>query len=312
MAWLCFSPVLFETLSPSQHTELSFLPKPPREVLIDWLAAIDKNPALLLQNLNSLRSPRLGIYYEALSAFYWQYFPGHQLLCKNLQVSHNKTTLGEFDFVVQTAAERYHLEVAVKFYLGIANDSGNNDKPSRWSQWIGPNCNDNLNKKLLRLRNHQLPLKNTVAAKQALLHQGITAEGLHSSLQLQGYLFYPAHAPLSAPEGCNPHHCRGLWCYFQDFDDQLTAQSDSFWLILEKSDWLAPAYANHDTQLLDNVALNNTLSAYFTANIETSPPAQPSTQETKTRPLLLARMRKDNSYWLEDYRCFVVPNQWPW
>ena len=66
---------------------------------------------------------------------------------KNYQIQNKKTTVGELDFILQKNHSPIHLEVIYKFYL--YDDTFGN---SEIEHWIGPNRNDNLVKKLTKLK----------------------------------------------------------------------------------------------------------------------------------------------------------------
>ncbi|MBT8327603.1 MAG: DUF1853 family protein [Bacteroidia bacterium] len=77
------------------------------------------------------------------------------ILCENLQIQDGKTTLGEIDFIIENTITNQvmHMELAYKFYLydpSISSEVLNN--------WIGPNRNDSLFKKLEKLKRKQFPL----------------------------------------------------------------------------------------------------------------------------------------------------------
>ncbi|MCR8923448.1 DUF1853 family protein [Dasania sp. GY-MA-18] len=301
LAWLCTSPPLLAQL-PSSQAELNIFAHQ-TQTLRAWLSALDQQPETLLQHLSQLRSPRLGIYYEALCAYFWQHYPGLQLHQQNLQVSHNGKTYGEYDLITESSCGLYHIEAAVKFYLGLPSPQQGRSS-SEWEQWIGPNCNDRLDKKLKRLRDHQLQLASTAQGSAALQQQGLNPAHISPALQLQGYLFYPAHTELPAPAHSHADHLRGKWYYLSDFLQHLKP-ANSYWLPLPKQLWLAPALvsAQHAQQPLNEQAIAEYLSRHFTA---------PSHKPGKhTRPILVAKMEQQQQ-WQEHSRCFIVPDAWPW
>ena len=334
LAWSLTSPPLFQDLPGFSG------PKPcqvdPRQLLA-WLQALDANPAPLLEHLTRLRSPRLGIYFEGLIDFFWRYYPGHECLAKNLQINgtfikgtcikgtspeRQKSTIGELDFVVRRAlapssgtaetndaktSETLHIETAVKFYLGVDvqdNTNSPDDDGSEWSQWIGPNCNDRLDKKLDRLLQHQLPLSQSAHAAAPLREQGVTPADVKPCLQLQGYLFYPTRYSIAAPKYSNPAHLRSEWFYLSDFTKHLGQRQNSHWSALQKTDWLVPASLPRQSALMSSAQMVTHLRSTMG-------------DSTRPRPLLLAEMTKKTDalperYWQETRRCFVVPDQWPY
>mgnify|MGYP000170670062 CR=1 FL=1 len=313
LAWCLSSPPLFDALP---DVETLILPEPwyrdstVNGQLHDWLRQLDREPSPLLAHLRQARSPRLGIYFEGLFGFFWRHFPQHRVLHQNLQVKQEKTTLGEFDFIARQRQKWLHIETAVKFYLGVEPRERGQSSPteSEWHQWVGPNCNDRLDKKLHRLLQHQLKLSHHPAAQVQLARLGIRVEQLQTALQLQGYLFYPAHTPLPPPHHSSAAHLRGLWYYWRDFRELLTRLSPCDWILLPKSNWLSPARIttgsddNQTPRILSAEQICKQLADYFDSSVT----------PTRQRPLLLAKIAAEDDIWWERERCFVVPDHWPW
>lgn len=102
--------------------------------------------------LISLRTGRLGKYFEALWAAYFEAHPDWQIRLSHQPVYHQKRTLGELDFVVShNDGPLLHLELAVKFYL-LAGEANN------LAHWVGPNLKDSLGRKYQHLTQHQLKI----------------------------------------------------------------------------------------------------------------------------------------------------------
>ena len=78
----------------------------------------------------------------------------YDLIAQNLQLIHNKQTLGEFDFFLkeQNTQQSLHVELVYKFYV---YDSSFKQQLDRW---IGPNRKDSLLKKIEHIKSHQFPL----------------------------------------------------------------------------------------------------------------------------------------------------------
>lgn len=291
LAWCCSSAPLLADLPSLVNTPGQQISLWPTEAMLDtgWLAELDRNPHALLTELAQLKSTRLGIYYETLWRFYWQHHPRYRLLAHNLQVTEQGQTLGAFDFIVQEDDTLWHIETAVKFYLGVpVHPAG------EWAHWIGPNCNDRLDIKMARLLDHQLPLRFSDASQAVL--RALTPHDPHwrSALCLQGYFFYPAHHTLSAPHNAHPHHQRGRWWYLKDF---LREEATHYWMILPRHLWLSAAQTDDIHALIARDSLRAYLSHWV---------------GDKHRPQLIAAMTKDNGIWKETLRGFVVPDHWPW
>lgn len=170
--------------------------------LMDWLHDLDKNLEPLAAHMQTQRATRLGIYFEQLLSFYFSHYPRFRLLAKNLQANGSQRTIGEYDFIVwdKHNQQHYHIEVAVKFYVGfpeygdnILNDDvaniPNNPPIYNWHQWIGPNKRDSLGIKVKHLLTHQLRLANTPEGASALATIGLTPEQVKPKLLLTGRLY---------------------------------------------------------------------------------------------------------------------------
>lgn len=98
---------------------------------------------------------RLGHLAENIVAQLTKSSSNFRLLYENVQILEGHQTIGEMDFVVEdlVAQQIIHLELAYKFYLYDPNISS-----EELQNWIGPNRNDSLIKKLEKLKTKQFPL----------------------------------------------------------------------------------------------------------------------------------------------------------
>lgn len=197
------------------------------------LQALDKNPHTLLEHLNRIKSKRLGIYFEALLAFWLSSIsPNFRLLAQNIQLFEHlgkgKKTLGELDFIIQhrNSGKIIHLEVAVKFYLGT-------EPLEDTYHWFGTNTHDQLGRKLDHLKLYQTQLSKK--------HPELIDFKLDQRhCLLKGRLFYPASQSkkLPIPDGIAHNHLQGRWIYSSAYNKNQQL------IRLEKHDWLAKL--NHD------------------------------------------------------------------
>lgn len=217
------------------------------ETLLTWLSTLGR-PALAV--LNGQRTTRMGHYHERLWHTLLDYAPNTRLLARNVRIISQRTTLGELDMLYRTRANPapVHLEVAIKFYLGLPDGPGATNSQSRW---IGPGGLDSLAIKGAHLKRHQLPLSTTALAMKTLEHwltprdlgalEGALTTQLTQRLAMPGVLYYPWHASLPAPQGATPNHRRGVWCYCRDWPALAASKTDTpkmAWL--QKPHWLAP------------------------------------------------------------------------
>ncbi len=218
----------------------------------DWLLKLDKNPQPLIDYLNSRNLRMLGTYFESLWVYFLENYPQRQLIAKNIQVFANdsagiRQTLGEFDFIYTdtTSGECYHLEVAIKYYLGVVDEaaelSTRSNQYSPIESWIGPGINDRLDKKFYKLVNQQSKLSESVAGKKELARLGVSS--VSSEICLLGYLFYPYSKTQEAtlinePESAASGHPRGCWVTLSQLMSKLGEAE--LWAIRDKPHWLSP------------------------------------------------------------------------
>ncbi len=210
----------------------------------DTLVQLDSDPRPIESWLLDKKNRLLGHYHEQLWLFYFDLHPVIEPLASNLVVQGENRTLGEFDVLLKDHRDGFvwHLELAIKFYLGTDSGWG---KPSSWSHWLGVACQDSMEHKWQRLVTQQLKLGEQPEARQWLKQYG-TAEGQslipdRASALTRGYLFYPAQhdTPLPPPEMMNPNHLKGHWIALSQWLDNYQADTKPEWRICRKPYWIA-------------------------------------------------------------------------
>ncbi|MBU2966695.1 DUF1853 family protein [Amphritea sp. 2_MG-2023] len=279
--WLIYSPSLM-TLPDDQSSDWLFN----QSAIHERLQKLDENPQPLINALRQQAKFRLGYYFEDLIRMYIQSFIQPIDLKCNIQVSRDKTTVGEYDFLMALKeGMKIHLEAAVKFYLCTSQDPEN----CALEDFIGPNRSDRLDKKWQRLTDHQMRLSHTDAGKDRATSLGLLPE--KHSLLLRGYLFYPfAHwldyhppAPISAD------HLKGWWVRGADVE---SLGSEYQYVMLMKPRWLALALCGFQETLSCSELIERT--------------------DDITTPKLIARLQFDSNegLWREMDRGFIVPDSW--
>lgn len=223
----------FQRFQPSQSTAL----------LADWLRELDADPRQLEIFLGDTPQQRLGRHFEKLVLFYLQHAPANpfHLLEHNRPVlgqtpDGRDITLGELDFLLAGEQTKIHLEIAVKFYLGVEHGGA--------IHWLGPGLEDRLTRKLQHLHDHQLPLSQ-------VLH----IEPVERRFWLKGVLFQPWRKILNLPKGIIPPRQTSFWLTCSQAAQSLVLTE---WICLPKNRWLGCGAED-----LPNVATTDQLRAYF-------------------------------------------------
>jgi hypothetical protein len=206
----------------------------------------------------NLTEYKLGLRFEAIVAHWIDLEPSLKLLAKNLAVHDGERTIGEFDLIVENDGTVEHWELAVKFYLGTG-DVLNLDN------WHGPDPSDTLARKINRMASHQLRLSQQPAGQKLLEQNGWDVRRVRSLVK--GRLFHPYQSfrlqQFPIPPNVNPGHEKGWWLTDAGFALAPELKNARF-VILERSNWLAPLLSVENAQIMDH---HQTIS--FLSGIET-------------------------------------------
>ncbi|MDI5891916.1 DUF1853 family protein [Halomonas rhizosphaerae] len=297
LAWILLAPDLIAMPWPGRPSR-GELGLGDDSLLAAWLDALEAAPDALEDHLAPALKGRMGLYHERLWQFLLDEAPGTRLLAHNLRIHQGKRTLGELDLLYcrRHAPGPVHLEVAIKFYLGLPQGPGAADSQARW---IGPGGADSLAAKREHLHRHQLRLAGSPEAREILTqllspHSAPGLDGpapaLAARLAIPGVLFYPWHSPLPAPREATPAHLQGRWLFARDWQrlrDGLPRDTRGAWL--HKPHWLALPRREALLPLRD---LEARLAQHFNA------PAS---------PVQVALWHPDMGW----HRVFVVDDDWP-
>lgn len=286
LAHSCFGPSLVKTspiTSDAKHCHLQLSPQ-----RLEWLTQLDQDPAALIEKLESINSTRLGIYFEGLWQFFIDADPALELIAANLPVREKGRTLGEFDLIYysKTNRQHYHLELAVKFYLGLSGTS-----TQRQDHWWGPNCKDRLDLKLKRLFEHQCLLSDQQQGRKEL--QQFTKQPIEREIAVKGMLFYPVDSS-QQPQGIDVDHQRGAWLSLDQF--KAISISGPYWKLLTRSQWLSPAVHQQSSPPGEHQDLLRQLECYFMVN---------------ERPVMVCQMEQAGDACYETGRYYITRNNWP-
>ncbi|PMS35211.1 DUF1853 family protein [Trinickia symbiotica] len=326
LAWLLFSPPLLREQPPLGMLVNAFETADEVAATEAWLLALDRDSDPLRQTLATSRLTRLGRYAECLLAYFLAHGPATRLIAANVALRLAGRTVGECDFLVETASgRRQHWELAVKCYLHLGGESAS------LADYVGPNLQDRFDVKLARLLEHQLPL----SARDEFASLG-HAGPWEAQMLVKGWLFYrwredaPVRnvaLPQLHPQAVDPLHARGFWitraqwprfagrfaCDATRVDNfashsaieqssRLSLQRADAWAILPRLAWLAPRRSSKGDGA--QAAGLSTAQALAERLAQHDDP-------TMVAAFVRAEGDAGSPHWRESARGFVVPDDWP-
>ena len=155
------------------------------------------------------------------------------MVAQNLQVIHEKKTLGEFDFFLRDRElkEILHVELVYKFYLFDPSIS----KDDELKCWIGPNRKDSFLRKINRLKEHQFPLLYRPESEKILSRIQLNPRQLKQKVCFKANLFVPKNDNQSTYHLINPNAIAGYWMHLKQFTKEEYGQDEYF--SPQKKDW---------------------------------------------------------------------------
>ena len=290
LAWLLSSPPLLRAQPPVGELADPFETDDEAAATAAWLIDLDRDPRTLRQAIAATRIVRLGRYAECLLGYFLQFGPATRLVAANVALRLAGRTIGECDFLVETASgRRLHWELAVKCYLHAGGDR------AELADYVGPNLQDRFDLKLAHLLGHQLPL----SAREefaALGHAG----PWQAQMFVKGWLFYRWHGAAPAAQAVNPDHHRGFWVTRHEWPAFCSDRPEALWIVLPRLAWLAPRPP----------VTNEEIGAAGMSSMAML--AQRLAQQTG--PTMVAAFEREagaTGRWRETERGFVVPDDWP-
>lgn len=289
LRWLLLSPPLLNTTPGHFRAEVQRFDPPDSRLIQDWLQDLERR-ALAggpspLDELVPAAAPGerhlpLGRHAEQLLKFFLQHGPTHRLMASQQVVrTPQGGTLGEIDFLVEDRhGERWHWELAVKFYLCLSVEPQVDA-----ADFIGPDGRDRLSAKLARLFDRQLALDppapwGTMSWRRAAF--------------VRGWLFHRADHPMPACGALNPAHLRGTWLTAS----QAAMHERTGWVWLPRARWLSPAQRREAPP----------------AGPQPGAGQEPVSATSRAALWVHLQPAPDGGGWHETERCFVVPDDPQW
>jgi len=280
LEWVIFSPSLLK----KEITPNLALHAQSRKIVED----AQRNPENLLNFIKTMKRQNLGTYFEHL-VFYWlECLDDVHVIGTNMQIFSGKETIGEIDVLFDYKNQVYHWELSVKFYANIGSGFVED-------KWVGPLKKDNLERKLSRLFNHQLPLCHSEYATNLLTT--LKSNDVKSYPFVKGMLFDHAekrHKTSHLPKRISTKCLLSFWCMLDDLPLQLTAQT-SHYCALSKQHWISTLNKNDWIQRNSEDQILLDLKSIIDRN---------------SLPVIVALAKTKNQKILETQRIFVMPNDW--
>lgn len=242
----------------------------------------DENPALVNAHFAALGPMPMGRYFEQLLFYIINRDPHYEILAENRQLFEGKITIGELDLIIRNkeSGALEHWEIALKFYLQVENN------PAA-VHMLGPSTKDNLQKKLLKLMEAQLPLSQKPE---------IQAEfpSVQAKLFVKGVFFYPWQKPACLSDGVNPQHLQGFWLKLAELES--IENYGTHWQLKIKPAWIGGETYSQSQELLSFEELKNACAKELTES---------------GRPQLIAAYKQEKGLWYTNTYFFIVGNNWP-
>ena len=170
----------------------------------------------------------------------------YDMKLKNIQVIHNKNTIGEMDFIIydKKRDKNIHIELQYKFY--IYDDSFENEL----NRYVGPNRSDTLVLKLEKLKNRQFPLLFKEETKAYL--GNIDLKNIEQKILFKGNVFLPRHLKNKELTLINNACIKGYYISFKEFIEDKSFKNMSLFLP-HRYDWICNPKSNETWKNYDEV-----------------------------------------------------------
>lgn len=154
-----------------------------------------------------------------------------KLLAGNIQISREKITLGELDFLLKDKVQNkvFHIEMVYKFYVYDP------DFPNEMQRWIGPNRKDTFLRKLEKLKQKQFPLLFKPETATLLKSLGLNRDEIIQQTYFKANLFVPQKLQQNCFSKINTDCIAGSWVHFEEFTS--AAYWDFEFFSPKKQDW---------------------------------------------------------------------------
>ena len=184
----------------------------------------------------SILGKRMESFFEALLKSSAEY----EVLASNIQISDDKITIGELDFLLKSHSEKqqYHIELVYKFYV---YDPDFNEE---FERWIGPNRKDSLLQKVMKLKEKQFPLLYKSQTQEYLAVLQINPKDVKQEVCFKANLFLPKNYNYIDTGEINKECIAGYWIHSEEFCGE--EYEDHLFFSPKKQQWpVDPQYAEN-------------------------------------------------------------------
>jgi uncharacterized protein len=279
--WLLTSPALF-----AQIADIPLMPCEARSRIAHGLRQFivaDENTEHL-PNHGRTNLP-LGHHAERLLAHALSHCPGIELIAQQKAIRVNTQTIGELDLLYDDheRQRRVHCELSVRILL-------QRHPHAEWNAWCGTDPRQILSDKLLRLRDHQIPL-----GQHPDVPRHPTWPTVSEALIL-GWLLQPIDKQWPDLLGAAPDHLRGWWLRHGEHDIPRASRAARF-VIIPPDHWMAFIELPNASSVLAPGELSTYLRHHFSNH--------------ENAVLVAEVVRNANGQWQEVTRGAVVHKRWP-
>jgi len=159
------------------------------------------------------RNVIMGKRMESFFSYLISNFSEYNLITENLQISREKITIGEIDFIIESEKGEgiLHIELVYKFYVYDPSFKIEEER------WIGPNRRDSLLRKIKKLKEHQFPLIYKEETNRILSSLKIESKELKQKVCFKANLFVPRGMLGETFAFINNACICGYWIRLQEF-----------------------------------------------------------------------------------------------
>lgn len=173
----------------------------------------------------------LGRRVEHFFAHYIESYTEQEILTANAQITSEKITVGELDFLLKDPVSNKvtHVELVYKFYIYDPSFA------SEEARWIGPNRRDSLSRKQKHLTEHQFPLLYRQETQPLLDQFNLKPEEIQQQVCFRANLFVPKKLLKNSFPVINSACIRGYWIKMEDFSGE--SYESALFYTPKKADW---------------------------------------------------------------------------